>query len=160
MKEAIYPGSFDPITYGHIDILKRAKRIFDVVHIAILQNNKKNSMFTTRERIDQISAIFDGDTGVTVTGFNGLLVDFAAKKGVYTIIRGLRAVSDFENEFQMSLTSRKLNQDVDTVFLMTDEKYSFLSSSTVKEINQFNGDVGQFVPEIVKRAMEGRSINE
>jgi pantetheine-phosphate adenylyltransferase len=133
-KSAIYPGSFDPFTLGHLDIVSRALKIFDHIYIAIGENKNKNTLFTTMERKDQISEIFSENNRITVMVFDELLVDFARKMNVFTIVRGLRAVSDFEFEFQMALTNRVLEPDFESIFFMTSDKYSFLSSSIVKEI--------------------------
>jgi pantetheine-phosphate adenylyltransferase len=133
-KNAIYPGSFDPFTLGHLDIVSRALKIFDHIYIAIGENKNKKTLFTTIERKDQISEIFSGNNRITVVIFDELLVDFARKMNVFTIVRGLRAVSDFEFEFQMALTNRVLEPDFESIFFMTSDKYSFLSSSIVKEI--------------------------
>lgn len=133
-KSAIYPGSFDPFTLGHLDIVSRALKIFDHIYIAIGENKNKNTLFTTMERKDQISEIFTENNRITVMVFDELLVDFARKMNVFTIVRGLRAVSDFEFEFQMALTNRVLEPDFESIFFMTSDKYSFLSSSIVKEI--------------------------
>ena len=149
MKRAIYPGSFDPITNGHVDIVKRARSIFDEVTIAVAQNKDKQALFSIDERQTHIKSIFDNNDGIFVDSFSGLLVDYAKRNNVTTIIRGLRAVSDFEFEFQMSLTNRSLDNEIDTVFLMTDAKYSYLSSSLVKEVTYLKGDIGQFVPDVV-----------
>jgi len=133
-KNAIYPGSFDPFTLGHLDVVSRALKIFDHIYIAIGENKNKKTLFTTIERKDQISEIFSGNNRITVVIFDELLVDFARKMNVFTIVRGLRAVSDFEFEFQMALTNRVLEPDFESIFFMTSDKYSFLSSSIVKEI--------------------------
>mgnify|MGYP001464454011 CR=1 FL=1 len=152
-KEAIYAGSFDPITYGHIDIIKRALNIFDTVYVSVIENVDKTSLFTMEERMDIIRHSIDSD-GVIVEGFQGLLVDFARKKNVFTLIRGLRAVSDFEYEFQMSLTNRHQDERIDTVFLMTDQRYSYLSSSIVKQLAKLGGDINDFVPDYVKNKLK------
>lgn len=154
MKKAIYAGSFDPITNGHIDIIQRALGLFDEIHIAVIQNSAKNPLFTLPERIELIKSIFASYPNVIVEGFEGLLVDYAFKKNIFTLIRGLRAVSDFDYEFQMALMNRKLQPKIDTVFLMTDQKYSYLSSSLVKQIAKFQTDITEFVPDIVKKALE------
>ena len=153
MKKAIYPGSFDPITNGHIDVLRRASRVFDEVHIAVIQNPEKNSFFTIEERIENLQKLFQTEPKIQIEGFKGLLVDYAKKKDIYTIIRGLRAVSDFDFEFQMALTNRNLESKIDTVFLMTDEKYSYLSSSLVRQLAKLNGPIGQFVPDLIEQAL-------
>ena len=152
-KEAIYAGSFDPITYGHIDIIKRALNIFDTVYVSVIENVDKTSLFSMEERMDIIRHSIDSD-GVIVEGFQGLLVDFARKKNVFTLIRGLRAVSDFEYEFQMSLTNRHQDERIDTVFLMTDQRYSYLSSSIVKQLAKLGGDINDFVPDYVKNKLK------
>ncbi len=153
MKKAIYPGSFDPITNGHIDVLRRASRVFDEVHIAVIQNPEKNSFFTIEERIEHLKNLFRDEPEIQIEGFKGLLVDYAKKKDIYTIIRGLRAVSDFDFEFQMALTNRNLESKIDTVFLMTDEKYSYLSSSLVRQLAKLHGPIAQFVPDLIEQAL-------
>jgi len=158
-KRAIYPGSFDPITNGHIDIVKRASKIFDEVIIAIFDNPKKNAVFSFEERKALIETCFADSDKIKVDIFHGLLVDYAKEKNILTIIRGLRAVSDFDYELQMSLTNRKLESNVDTIFFMTDEKYSYLSSSLVKQLVQFKGDVAAFVPKHVQAALR-RTFDE
>jgi pantetheine-phosphate adenylyltransferase len=160
MKRAIYPGSFDPVTYGHLDIISRASTVFDEVVIAVIQNPNKNALFSVDERIELIRSQVGHVCGVRVEGFEGLLVDFAASLDVYTIIRGLRAVSDFEFEFQMALTNRQLSSKIDTVFLMTDHRYAFLSSSIVRQIAKLNGDVSAFVPDCVGVALKEKFIHE
>lgn len=153
MKKAIYPGSFDPITNGHIDVLRRASRVFDEVQIAVIQNPEKNSFFTIEERIEHLQNLFRDEPKIQIEGFKGLLVDYAKKKDIYTIIRGLRAVSDFDFEFQMALTNRNLESKIDTVFLMTDEKYSYLSSSLVRQLAKLNGPIAQFVPDLIEQSL-------
>ena len=145
-KIAIYPGSFDPLTNGHIDIIKRASMLFDKLIIAVASNSTKNSLFTIDNRVQIINeSLWDNDS-VRVDSFEGLLSDYARKNNIFTIIRGLRTLSDFEYEFQMAIMNRSLNSSIETIFLMTDEKYSHISSSFIKEIYKLNGDVSRFVP--------------
>lgn len=146
IKKAIYPGSFDPFTLGHLDIVIRALKIFDHIYIAIGENGSKRNLFTGEERKEQIENIFKDNEKITVTVFNELLVNFAKKIEVFTVIRGLRAVSDFEIELQMASTNRILSPEVESIFFMTSDKYSFLSSSIVREIASKNNAVlNQFV---------------
>jgi len=156
MKNAIYPGTFDPITNGHIDILSRAAKIFDHVYVAVANNLKKEPMFSTDERVELIRACTREYGNVTVDSFNGLVVDYADVISASVIVRGLRVISDFEFEFQMALMNRKLNKNVDSVYFMPSEKNSYLSSSVVKEIARFNGDINDFVPKNVKNAIENK----
>jgi pantetheine-phosphate adenylyltransferase len=149
-KIAIYPGSFDPLTNGHIDIIERALDIFDEVIIAVLNNPHKKALFTTGERIDMIKNSFNGEKAVQVDSFGGLAVEYAKMKKAVAIIRGMRAVSDFESEFQMALMNRKLNKDVQSVFLMTGFRWIFTSSSIIKEAVMFGGDISGMVPEAVR----------
>lgn len=151
MKIAIYPGMFDPITYGHLDVIERAAEIFDKVIVSVAYNSAKQPMFTTGERKEMIKNAIMKMTNVEVDSFNGLLIDYAKKKKAAAVIRGLRAVSDFEYEFQMALMNRKLDSNITTVFLMPHEKYTYLNSSIVREISQFGGDVSEFVPPIVQK---------
>jgi pantetheine-phosphate adenylyltransferase len=154
--KAIYPGSFDPITYGHIDIVKRAKKIFDELVIAVVGNPNKKTLFTLEERrqLTEQALKEEGIKKVEVITYKGLLIDCAHRIGALAIIRGLRANSDFEYEFQMALTNRDLNPRIESVFFMTSGEYSFLSSSIVKEVKLYGGDVSKFVPPIVERALE------
>lgn len=152
-RNAIYPGSFDPITNGHLDIIQRACRFFDEVTIAVLDHSQKRPLFTVEERLDLIRKVANPKSRITIESFSGLLADFLEQKKTYTVIRGLRAVSDFEFEFQMALTNRSLNEEMDTVFLMTDQKYSFLSSSIVKEIASLGGKIDHFVKLDVELAL-------
>jgi pantetheine-phosphate adenylyltransferase len=150
---AIYPGSFDPLTLGHLDIIKRSARMFDTLIVGVLQNHNKTPMFTTKERVDMIEIVTQDIPNVKVKAFDGMLVDFARDMGANTIVRGLRAITDFEYELQMSQTNRILNPQVDTVFFTTSLEYAYLSSSTVKEVAHFGGDYSAFVPEVVREKM-------
>ena len=154
MKKAIYAGSFDPITYGHIDIIKRAASLFDELVIAIMQNPDKVGLFSEEERKTLILESCSEIEGVSVEIFDGLLVDFAKSQEIYTVIRGLRAVSDFEYECQMALTNRQLCPDLESVFLMTASEYSFLSSSLAKELARYDADMSSFVPNCVALALK------
>ncbi|MBI2618534.1 MAG: pantetheine-phosphate adenylyltransferase [Ignavibacteriales bacterium] len=154
MKIAIYPGTFDPITNGHLDILERALTLFDQVLIVIARNASKDPLFSETERLDLISASVKNHKNVRVDSFEGLLVDFAQKKKATAVVRGLRAISDFEYELQMALMNRKLDDTVETVFLMPNEKYTYLNSSIVREIARLGGNVSDFVPPVVRIALE------
>ncbi|MCD4719356.1 MAG: pantetheine-phosphate adenylyltransferase [Desulfobacula sp.] len=149
-RTAIYPGSFDPLTNGHIDIIVRALDIFDEVIVAVLCNPSKKALFTMEERVEMIKQSFNGTKPVLVDSFGGLLVDYAKMKNAVAIIRGMRATSDFESEFQMALMNRKLNKKVQSIFLMTGFRWIFTSSSIIKEAAQFGGDISEMVPEAVK----------
>jgi len=153
-KLAIYPGSFDPVTNGHLDILYRALAICDNVVIAIADNVNKRGLFSPAERAELIKGVVADDSRIEVAIFSGLLIDYARKRGATSVVRGLRAVADFEYEFQLALMNRRLEPTVDTVFLMTDERNFFVSSSLVKEIAKFGGDVAQFVPPSVAAALQ------
>jgi len=153
--KAIYPGSFDPITNGHMDIIKRSLKIFGSLTVAVAENPAKPSLFTIQERVSMIKEVARGLRGVEVTSFSGLLVDFLKKTDCRVIIRGLRAISDFEYEFQMSLMNRKLNPDMEIVYMMPSEIYTYLSSSIVKEVVSLGGSVKGFVaPSIEKKIRE------
>lgn len=149
MKICIYPGSFDPITNGHLDIIKRSSQLFDKVIVGIIQNPNKNSFFTLEERIDLIKKATSSIHNIEIDNFTGLLIDFAKKKNARVIIRGLRAISDFEYEFQMASMNHKLDPKIETVFMMTNIKYSYLSSSMVKEVGLLGGCIKDLVPEII-----------
>lgn len=147
MRIAIYPGSFDPVTLGHLDIIRRASAVFDRLIVAVMHNQNKTPMFSTEERMALLQRTTGGVKNVEITSFGGLLADYAAQQGACAIIKGLRAVSDFEYEFQMALANRKLNPELDTVFLMTSAEYMYLSSSVVKDIAVHGGSVAGFVPD-------------
>jgi pantetheine-phosphate adenylyltransferase len=151
---AVYPGSFDPITYGHIDLVERAVGLFDELVVAIAHNIRKDGLFTISERLEMIRELTKDFENVTVDSFDGLLVDYVRKRKACCVVRGLRAFSDFEYEFQMALTNRKLNDSYETIFLMTHENYSFISSSLVKELIEFGGDISAFVPGVVERRLK------
>ncbi len=155
MMRAIYPGSFDPVTLGHLDIIERAARISDELIVGVLQNKAKSPLFSVEERVIMLGEVTKHLKNVKIVPFEGLLIDFAKQMDAKVIVRGLRAITDFEYELQMSQTNRKLNSDVETLFLTTSLDYSYLSSTTVKEVASFDGDITQFVPEIVaKRVTE------
>ncbi|MBI5476655.1 MAG: pantetheine-phosphate adenylyltransferase [Ignavibacteriales bacterium] len=153
MKIAIYPGTFDPITYGHVDVIERAREIFDKVIVMVARNSSKAPLFSTEERVKMIKDVVKKFKNVEVDSSEGLLVNYAKKKKATAIVRGLRAVSDFEYEFQMALTNRKLAKEITTVFLMPHEKYTYLNSSIVREIARMGGDVSGFVPVSVKQTL-------
>ena len=146
MKVAIYPGSFDPITSGHLNIIQRAAQIFDELVVCVMVNAGKNPMFTLDERVELIQRVTRELPNVTVESSNELLAEFARRKGRAVIVKGLRAVSDFENEFQMALINRKINPDLDTMFLTADSEYMYMSSSVVKELGSYGVDLEDFLP--------------
>lgn len=148
-KTAVYPGSFDPVTLGHLDLIKRATRIYGRVIVAVANNSTKSSWFSVEERLEMLKEATRGMDGVEVELFEGLVVDYARANNIHVIIRGLRMISDFEYEFQMALTNRRLAEDIETVFLMPSEKYSFLSSTLIKEVAMLNADISSFVPDSV-----------
>lgn len=149
MKKAVYPGSFDPATNGHLDIITRASALFDEVIVGVLNNSSKSPLFSVEERVNILKEITKDLPNVQIQAFSGLSVDFARKCGAHAIIRGLRAITDFEYELQMAQTNRVLAPDIDTTFLTTNLEYAYLSSTTVKEVALFGGDISKFVPESV-----------
>ena len=159
MKRAIYPGSFDPVTNGHLDVIERASKLFDEVIVAIADNVEKQPLFPLEDRLEMLRGSLNGRANVRVGQFAGLLVDFAVKEEANAVVRGLRAVSDFEFEFQMALMNRKLQGTVETIFLMPKEDYTYLSSRLVKEIARLGGEVSKFVPADVAVALRQKFSN-
>ena len=147
---AVYPGSFDPPTFGHLDIIERSARVFSRVIVAVAKNVRKSEMFTTAERLDMLRRLTHAHANVEVDSFSGLLVEHAREIGAHVVIRGLRAISDFEYEFQMAHMNKKLAAEVDTVFMMTGERYSYISSNIAKEIATFGGKIDDLVPPLVR----------
>ena len=156
MNMAIYPGTFDPLTFGHVSLIQRGLKLFDHIIVAVAAETHKSPMFTLNERVEMARNYFHENPGVTVEGFSGLLVDYVEERGASTILRGLRAVSDFEYEFQMALMNRRLKKHIETVFLMTDYRWLYISSSIIREAARVGGDVGGLVPEEVHQALKRR----
>jgi len=157
VNRAIYPGFFDPITNGHIDIILRGLKIFDSILVAVLENPKKTALFSTKERMCMIREIFAEHSTIEVKSFHGLMVDFARKNGAKTVMRGLRAVSDFEYEFQMALMNRNLDPEIEILFMMPSVQYSFLSSALVKEVFGLGGSVRGLVPAVVESGLKEKA---
>jgi pantetheine-phosphate adenylyltransferase len=153
---ALYPGSFDPLTNGHMDVLFRARRLADRVIVAILENDEKKPLFSVEERIEMIREIVGQDPSISVRSFSGLLVDFAAQTGATLLVRGLRAISDYEYELQMALMNRRLAPSIETVFLMAKEEYSYVSSRLIKEVARLGADVSGLVPDPVRQRLAAR----
>ena len=149
MLRAVYPGSFDPVTYGHLDIIERSAKLVDELIIGVLNNKAKTPLFSAEERVRMLKEVTKGMPKLTIVPFDGLLVEFARRMEATMIVRGLRAITDFEYELQMSQTNHKLEPEIETVFLTTSLDYSYLSSTTVKEVAAFGGDISQFVPDFV-----------
>ncbi|MEW5758099.1 MAG: pantetheine-phosphate adenylyltransferase [Candidatus Omnitrophota bacterium] len=160
MRKALYPGTFDPITFGHIDIIKRAAKLFDQIVVGVAHNYDKKPFFTAQERVQMLTRAIKGLKNVTIQDFDCLAVDFARKVKAKVIIRGIRMFSDFEYEFQMALTNRKLSLETETIFLMPSESYSYISSKLLKEIFSFGGDVSGFTPHFVKEMLIHKSNNK
>lgn len=156
---AVFPGSFDPLTSGHVDIIERGRYIFDKVIVSVLVNRDKTPLFTTDERVAMIREVFKGQAEVEVDTFDGLLVDYARRKGAHAIIRGLRAVSDFEYEFQMALMNRRLSHNLETVFLMPAEQFTYTSSRLIKEVFMLGGEVSGLVPAVVEEQLRQKQAS-
>ena len=155
MKTAVYPGTFDPVTNGHIDIIERALKLFEKLYVVVGDNPQKAPTFTAKERIDMLKeALKKHNNRIEIEHFDGLLLNYVKKKKSNVMIRGLRAISDFEFEFQRALFNREFDKDIETIFIMTKDDYAFLSSSIIKEIAMFNGSVKGFVPEIVEKKLK------
>lgn len=155
-KIAVVPGSFDPITMGHLDIIKRASTIFDEVKVVVMNNSSKNPLFDVNERMDLISQVTQSIPNVKVDSFSGLLIDYSVEVQANAIIRGLRAVSDFEYEMQITSMNRFLNENIETLFMISNNQYSFLSSSIVKEVAKYKGSITGLVPEVVEKALHSK----
>lgn len=153
-KIAVVPGSFDPITNGHLDIIRRAADVFDIVYVAVLNNSAKNALFSNEERIELIAEVTEDLSNIRIESSSGLLIDYAREKKAKAIVRGLRAVSDFEYEMQITSMNRVLDENIETFFIMSKNQYSFLSSSIVKEVAKYGGDIGVLVPEAVEKALK------
>ena len=154
MLRAIYPGSFDPVTYGHLDIIRRSRSLADELIVGVLNNKAKTPLFSVEERVKMLEEMTKNMPGVKVVPFEGLLIDFAKEMSAGIVVRGLRAVTDFEYELQMAQTNNKLSPELETVFLTTSLEYSYLSSTIVKEVAAFGGDISQFVPETIERRIQ------
>ena len=159
MRRVIYPGSFDPLTNGHLDVIQRATKLFDRVVVAVAKSESKNPLFTLEERVELVAEAVKHLPNVEADSFDGLLVEYVERRAAQAVIRGLRAVSDFEFEFQLALMNRKLNERVETIFMMPKDTYTFLSSRIVKEIARLGGDVSAFVPAHVRRALADKLVH-
>ena len=157
---AIYPGSFDPVTNGHLDVIQRAARIFDHVIVAVADNTSKKALLSVEERVDLLKKVTKGIKNVSVETFDALVIEYARKKKINVLIRGLRMTSDFDYEFQIALTNRRLAEDIETVFLMPSENMSFVSSSLLKEVASLNADISSFVPGVVERKLKERLMHD
>ena len=155
MKIAIYPGSFDPVTSGHIDIIERAVKLFDRIYVAVIANPEKEPYFSLNERVEMLKLSLARFKKVKVESFDGLLIEYARRRGAAAIIRGLRAISDFDYEFQMALANRKLDPKIETIFLMTRGRYAYLSSSMVRQIASLGGNISGMVPKVIERKLKG-----
>lgn len=156
----VYPGTFDPVTYGHLDVIKRVSSLFDKVYVAVAHSPEKNTLFSAEERVEMLRDVTDDLKNVTVEAFDGLAVDYATRRSAQVVVRGLRMISDFEYEFQMALTNRKLNPKVETIFMMPNESYSYISSRLIKEAAFMGADISDFVPDIVEKKLKEKIKNE
>jgi|TARA_B100001079_G_C16253151_1_gene444344 pantetheine-phosphate adenylyltransferase len=159
MRRAVYPGTFDPVTYGHLDVIKRGSKIFDELVVAVGHNPLKDPLFTINERMDMISKNTKNISNIKVDSFEGMLTDYMKEMQTNVILRGIRTVSDFEYEFQRALTNRVLKTDIETVFVMTSQEYSFLNSSLIKEAVSLGGDISKFVPSDVEKLLQQKFAN-
>ena len=159
MRRAVYPGTFDPVTYGHLDVIKRGSKIFDELIVAVGHNPLKDPLFTINERMDMISKNTKNISNIKVDSFEGMLTDYMKEMQTNVILRGIRTVSDFEYEFQRALTNRVLKTDIETVFVMTSQEYSFLNSSLIKEAVSLGGDISKFVPSDVEKLLQQKFAN-
>lgn len=153
---AVYPGTFDPLTMGHRSLVRRAQNVFERIIVAVAEQTPKNTLFTLEERVEMIREVFAGDSSIVVEPFHGLLIDYVRSTGARVILRGMRAVSDFDHEFQMALMNRRLDKDIESVFLMTDFKWLYISSTIIKEVARAGGDYEGLVPEPVMRRLRER----
>ena len=160
MKIAICPGSFDPITKGHVDIIERTSKLFDKVYAVVMVNPAKTPTFTTEERVNMIKKCTAHLDNVEAESFEGLIADYAKQKDAHTLVKGLRAVTDFEYEFQQALTNKKLNSELETLFMVTNQEHMYLSSTLVRQIAEFGGDIDMFVPEEIKDILKAKMIKE
>ena len=156
MKRAVYPGSFDPVTFGHLDVMKRSATLVDELIVAVLQNNKKNPLFSVEERVNILKKVTKDISNIRVESFDGLSIDFVKECHAQFLVRGLRAITDFEYELQMAQTNRVLEPEVDTTFLITSLEYAYLSSTVVKEVAAFGGDIHKFVPDFVEKEIRAK----
>jgi len=153
-RKAVYPGTFDPVTYGHLDVIKRAAGLYDKVFVAVAHSKEKKPLFSVEERVTMMAEAVRGYKNVSVEDFDRLVVDYALARSAGVVIRGIRMISDFEYEFQMALTNRKINSEIETVFMMPNESYSYLSSKLIKEVARFGADVSKFVPAEVEKKLK------
>ena len=160
MLKGIYPGSFDPVTFGHLDIIRRSAGLVDELIVGVLNNKAKTPLFSVKERVRMLNEVTKDMPNVRIVPFEGLLVDFARRSGASVVIRGLRAITDFEYELQMAQTNHKMEPEIETIFLTTSLDYSYLSSTTVKEVAAFGGDISQFVPEAIEAKVREKIIKK
>ena len=158
-KVAVYPGSFDPFTRGHMNVIDRGIKVFDKVIVAVAHNKSKNTIFTLEERVEILNSLFEGRSDIEVDSFEGLLVDYVIKRGTNVVLRGMRTVSDFEYELQMALANKTLNDGVETVFMVTDSEFSHISSSVIKEVVSLNGSASHMIPDIVEKKLREKLLN-